>query len=78
MTSDLEQRNRQTKYMPFAFTEQGVAMLASVLKSDIAIAANIAILRAFVHIREYPIIYINANFRSERAQNPSRFITATE
>lgn len=39
--------------MPFAFTEQGVAMLASVLKSDIAIAANIAILRAFVHIREY-------------------------
>lgn len=53
VTSDLEQRNRQTKYMPFAFTEQGVAMLASVLKSDIAIAANIAILRAFVHIREY-------------------------
>ena len=39
--------------MPFAFTEQGVAMLSSVLKSDIAIAANIAILRAFVQIRQY-------------------------
>lgn len=53
VTSEEEQRNRQTKYMPFAFTEQGVAMLSSVLKSEIAIAANIAILRAFVKIRDY-------------------------
>ena len=53
VTTEYEQRNKQTKYMPFAFTEQGVAMLSSVLKSDIAIAANIAILRAFVQIREY-------------------------
>ena len=53
VTSEDEQRNRQTKYMPFAFTEQGVAMLSSVLKSEIAIAANIAILRAFVKIRDY-------------------------
>ena len=35
-----------------AFTEQGVAMLSSVLKSNIAIAANIAIMRAFVQVRE--------------------------
>ena len=53
VTSEEEQRNRQTKYMPFAFTEQGVAMLSSVLKSDVAIAANIAIMRAFVQVREY-------------------------
>ena len=53
VTTDEVTRNKQTKYMPFAFTEQGVAMLSSVLKSDIAIAANIAILRAFVRIREY-------------------------
>ena len=38
---------------PFAFTEQGVAMLASVLKSPIAIAASISIMRAFVQIRQY-------------------------
>ena len=38
---------------PFAFTEQGVAMLAGLLHSDIAIAANIAIMRAFVQVREY-------------------------
>ena len=41
------------KYPPFAFTELGVAMLSSVLRSDVAIAANIAIMRAFVRIREY-------------------------
>lgn len=45
--------NEYTRYAPFAFTEQGVAMLSSVLKSDVAIAANIAIMRAFVQVREY-------------------------
>ena len=39
--------------LPFAFTEQGVAMLSGILRSDIAIAANIAIMRAFVQVREY-------------------------
>jgi len=41
--------------LPFAFTEQGVAMLSGLLKSDVAIAANIAIMRAFVQVREYLI-----------------------
>ncbi len=40
-----------TRYLPFAFTEQGVAMLASVLKSDTAIKINISIVRAFVSLR---------------------------
>lgn len=48
-----ESRNEYTRYAPFAFTEQGVAMLSSVLKSDIAIQVNIAIMRAFVQVREY-------------------------
>jgi hypothetical protein len=39
--------------MPFVFTEQGVAMLSGVLKSDVAIAANILIMRAFVAMRNY-------------------------
>ena len=40
-----------TRYMPFAFTEQGVAMLSSVLKSKTAIEINIAIMRTFVMLR---------------------------
>jgi len=38
-------------YSPFAFTEQGVAMLSSVLKSDTAVKVNISIIRAFVQMR---------------------------
>ena len=44
--------NNHTRYAPFAFTEQGVAMLSSVLKSEVAILTNIAIMRAFVQVRE--------------------------
>jgi phage regulator Rha-like protein len=40
-----------TRYLPYAFTEQGVAMLSGVLNSDKAINMNIAIMRAFVEIR---------------------------
>lgn len=42
-----------TRYMPFAFTEQGVAMLSSVLNSEAAIEINISIMRAFVTVRQY-------------------------
>src|SRR5512146_1048959 len=45
-------RGEHAKYRPFAFTEQGVAMLSSVLKSKRAIQVNIAIMRAFVQLRE--------------------------
>jgi len=48
--------NRNTRggrrYLPFAFTEQGVAMLSGLLNSDIAIEMNIAIMRAFVYVRQ--------------------------
>jgi hypothetical protein len=42
---------------PFAFTEQGVAMLSSVLNSEIAIEVNIAIMRAFVMMRQFALTY---------------------
>jgi hypothetical protein len=42
-----------TGYAPFAFTEQGVAMLSSVLRSERAIEININIMRAFVAVRSY-------------------------
>lgn len=44
-------RGRYAKYAPYAFTEQGVAMLSSVLKSERAIAVNVEIMRAFVRLR---------------------------
>ena len=40
------------RYLPYAFTEQGVAMLSSVLRSTRAVQVNIAIIRAFVRLRE--------------------------
>ncbi|MFH0762958.1 MAG: ORF6N domain-containing protein [Candidatus Omnitrophota bacterium] len=40
------------RYLPYVFTEQGVAMLSSVLNSERAIRVNIAIMRAFVKLRE--------------------------
>ena len=45
-------RGGNFKYMPFAFTELGVAMLSSVLNSDIAIEVNRSIMRAFVAVRQ--------------------------
>ena len=44
-------KGKHTKYRSLAFTEQGVAMLSSVLKSETAIKVNIAIMRAFVQLR---------------------------
>jgi hypothetical protein len=46
---------RQPKYLPFAFTEHGVAMLASVLNSSKAIQVNISIIRAFIALREFAL-----------------------
>ena len=45
-------RGEHFKYLPYAFTESGVAMLSGVLRSDIAVAVNIQIMRAFVAMRK--------------------------
>jgi hypothetical protein len=46
------QNKRNTNVTPYAFTEQGVAMLSGILNSDKAISMNIAIMRAFVEVRK--------------------------
>lgn len=46
-------RGKNIKYLPFAFTENGVAMLSSVLRSKIAIEVNISIMRAFTSMRSF-------------------------
>ena len=48
---------RSEKYLPYAFTEQGIAMLSGVLKNDIAIEVSINIMRAFIEMRKF----INTN-----------------
>jgi hypothetical protein len=45
-------RGQHRKYLPYVFTEQGVAMLSSVLNSERAVQVNIAIMRVFVKLRE--------------------------
>ena len=45
-------KHRGAKYLPYAFTEHGVAMLSSILKSDTARTMNIAIIRAFIALRK--------------------------
>jgi len=47
----LNKRGTNIKYLPCAFTEQGVAMLSSVLRSERAVQVNVAIMRAFVTLR---------------------------
>ena len=61
---------RKISAPPFAFTEQGVAMLSSVLKSPISIEANIAIMRAFVQVRRYLLAAssVSAELRELRAK----------
>ena len=45
-------RGRHRKYLPYAFTEQGVAMLSSVLRSKRAVRVNVEIMRTFVRLRQ--------------------------
>lgn len=45
-------RGQHRKYLPFAFTEQGIAMLSAVLRSDIAVKVSIEIMNAFVEMRK--------------------------
>ena len=63
-------RGKYPKYAPFAFTELGVAMLSSVLRSETAIQANISIMRAFVQVREYLLTAssISAELKELRAK----------
>jgi hypothetical protein len=53
------------RYLPFAFTEQGVAMLASILNSPKAIEINISIVRAFIALRQYALGYAELNQKLE-------------
>jgi hypothetical protein len=55
-----------TRYLPYAFTEQGVAMLSGILNSDKAINMNIAIMRAFVDVRK--VLFMQADLKEQIKQ----------
>ena len=48
-------RGKHVKYLPFEFTEQGVAMLSSILRSRHAVEVNISIMRTFVYTRQFAL-----------------------
>ena len=58
-------RGKHIKYLPFAFTEQGVAMLSSILNSPKAIEINISIVRAFIALRQYSLGYAELSQKLE-------------
>ena len=59
-----------TRYLPYAFTEQGVAMLSGIVNSDKAIQMNIAIMRAFVELRR--VLLIKSDFKLQLDQIKDR------
>jgi hypothetical protein len=66
--SEINQRSQiatfnNIKYLPHAFTEQGIAMLSGILNSEKAIDTNITIMRAFVAIRQYALNYAELSTR---------------
>ncbi|MFH0982101.1 MAG: ORF6N domain-containing protein [Planctomycetota bacterium] len=63
-------RGQNIKYRPYAFTEQGVAMLSSVLKSERAVRVNIEIMRAFVRLRR--VLATNAELAKRLDQLEAR------
>lgn len=65
MCDNLPQNLKFSPALPFAFTEQGVAMLSSVLRSPQAIEVNISIMRAFVILRQYALGYAELNRKLE-------------
>ena len=58
-----------TRYLPYAFTEQGLAMLSGVLNSDKAIQVNIMIMRAFVFIRQYALSHKDLTDKLKELEN---------
>lgn len=61
-------RGKNIKHVPYAFTEQGVAMLSSVLKSKRAVQVNIQIMRAFTRLREMLATHIEIRHAVENLE----------
>jgi hypothetical protein len=56
------------RYMPYAFTEQGIAMLSSILNSQLAIQVNIQIMRTFIKIRKFVLTHKDLKQKIEKLE----------
>ena len=59
-------RGQHSKYLPFAFTREGIAMLSGLLRSEVAVQANINIMRAFFQMQEALLIVSNTQLQLEQ------------
>jgi hypothetical protein len=62
------ERGKHTKYIPYVFTEQGVAMLSAVLKSEVAVKASVIIMNAFVQLRKSGLMLSDLSQRIDRVE----------
>ena len=62
-------RGMHSKYLPFAFTREGIAMLSGLLRSEIAVKANINIMRAFFQMQEALMIVGNTQLQIEQIRS---------
>ncbi|TDH27528.1 ORF6N domain-containing protein [Segetibacter sp. 3557_3] len=68
LQNETSKKRGGTRYLPYAFTEQGVAMLSGILNSDTAINMNIAIMRAFVEIRRLVLLQADVKLQLKEIQ----------
>ena len=59
-------RGQHSKYLPFAFTEEGIAMLSGILRSKVAVQVNINIMRAFIAVRRAVAAMQSSELRYEQ------------
>jgi phage regulator Rha-like protein len=64
-------RGQHSKYLPFAFTEQGIAMLSSVLRSRRAVMVNVQIMRVFTKLRR--LLLTNQNIRRKMEEMEMKY-----
>lgn len=69
VTLENKGKGQYSKYLPYAFTQEGIAMLSSVLKSPRAIQVNIAIMRTFVKLRELMISHDDLSKKIETLES---------
>ncbi|MES2513374.1 MAG: ORF6N domain-containing protein [Bacteroidota bacterium] len=62
-------KGKYSKYLPYAFTEQGVAMLSGILNSNKAIDVNIAIMRAFIALKQFALTNTELNNKLKELEN---------
>lgn len=67
-------RGQHSKYLPFAFTREGIAMLSGLLRSEVAVQANINIMRAFFQMQEALLIVSNTQLQLEQIRSEIKLL----